>query len=799
MPTLTIDSLSVTVPEGTNVLEAAKRLGIVIPHFCYHEALGAVGACRLCAMKFLEGPVKGVQMSCMVEAKDGMVVSTLDEDARDLRSHVIEWLMMNHPHDCPVCDEGGECQLQDMTVAGGHGIRRFRGLKRTYPNQDLGPFIEHEMNRCIQCYRCVRTYQDYCGGTDFGVMGANQRIYFGRFREGRLESPFSGNIVDACPTGVFTDKTFRFRTRYWDLEQAPSVCPHCSLGCSVIPGGRYRELQRTVAGVNLQTNGHFICDRGRFGYGHANHPGRPRAPRIGGNEASWPEALVEVLSNLTRLAKEHGPDSVAFIGSTRASLEANFLLKHWAEGIGTGQVVFEVHPRRDLAARTAAALPGTQARSLEEIRRSDFLLLLGADPLSEGPMLALAVRQAVRKGARAAILDPRPVEIPCVTGHLPLSPEALPTVLEALESGDFSSFSRQERSFLEGVSASLKSAERPVLIGGADLLGPEGVRSLLAAAVAHSRPERPCGAMVLLAGPNSFGAARLAGVGPTCGGLMERIADGRVRALVCLETDPLRDYPDQSKAESALAGLEFLAVLDCVPSPTAERADVFLPTTVPAEGAGVFVNNEGRMLPFETVLAPGLPIRVTGNGDHPPRGFEKETPGALPRPAWAVLAALTGRPQSLAMVRRDIEKADPRFAGCADLAPGSEGRRVSGDGAPLPSLEFPIEPPAEGGLRLLPTETLFGSELLSSLSPPLDPVRPEPFVLLHVEDAQAAGIAEGDKVALLAAGGRATASARLSSGMARGVTILPRLRGTPLETFVPGGGPLPCRVEKEGG
>ena len=281
MPTLTIDNLSVTVPEGTNVLEAAKRLGIVIPHFCYHEALGAVGACRLCAMKFLEGPVKGVQMSCMVEAKDGMVVSTLDEEAQDLRKHVIEWLMMNHPHDCPVCDEGGECQLQDMTVAGGHGIRRFRGLKRTYHNQDLGPFIEHEMNRCIQCYRCVRTYQDYCGGSDFGVLGCNQRIYFGRFEDGRLESPFSGNIVDACPTGVFTDKTFRFRTRYWDLEQAPSVCPHCSLGCAIIPGGRYRELQRTVAGVNLQTNGHFICDRGRFGYGHANHPERPRVPRIG--------------------------------------------------------------------------------------------------------------------------------------------------------------------------------------------------------------------------------------------------------------------------------------------------------------------------------------------------------------------------------------------------------------------------------------------------------------------------------------------------------------------------------------
>ena len=176
MPTLTIDNLSITVPEGTNVLQAAERLGIVIPHFCYHEALGSVGACRLCAMKFLDGPVKGIQMACMVEAKDGMVVSTLDSEAQEQRAHVIEWLMMNHPHDCPVCDEGGECQLQDMTVAGGHSIRRYRGKKRTYRNQYLGPLIEQEMNRCIQCYRCVRTYQDYCGGTDFGVLGSRQRL-----------------------------------------------------------------------------------------------------------------------------------------------------------------------------------------------------------------------------------------------------------------------------------------------------------------------------------------------------------------------------------------------------------------------------------------------------------------------------------------------------------------------------------------------------------------------------------------------------------------------------------------------
>ena len=166
MPKLTIDNIKVEVPAGTNVLEAAKQAGIWIPHFCYHPALGSVGACRLCAMNFLEGPVKGIQMSCMMPAQDGMVISTSDPEALRLRQLVIEWLMINHPHDCPVCDEGGECLLQDYTIAGGHGIRRYKGKKHTFLNQYLGPHIEHEMNRCIECYRCVRFYQEFAGGDD---------------------------------------------------------------------------------------------------------------------------------------------------------------------------------------------------------------------------------------------------------------------------------------------------------------------------------------------------------------------------------------------------------------------------------------------------------------------------------------------------------------------------------------------------------------------------------------------------------------------------------------------------------
>ncbi|MGA7827899.1 MAG: 2Fe-2S iron-sulfur cluster-binding protein, partial [Geobacteraceae bacterium] len=194
MPKLIIDTIELEVPAGTLILEAARSVGIMIPHFCYHPALGNAGACRVCAVKMLDGPLKGIQMSCMTPVQDGMVVSTTDPDAVAMRRQVIEWLMINHPHDCPVCDEGGECLLQDYTIAGGHGIRRYQGKKRTHTNQYLGEHIQHEMNRCIQCYRCVRFYQDFAGGTDLGVMGRASMVYYGRFSEGTLESPFAGNL-----------------------------------------------------------------------------------------------------------------------------------------------------------------------------------------------------------------------------------------------------------------------------------------------------------------------------------------------------------------------------------------------------------------------------------------------------------------------------------------------------------------------------------------------------------------------------------------------------------------------------
>lgn len=324
-----IDNVLYEVKAGKNLLEACIALGFDIPHFCYHPAMGSVGACRLCAVKKYAGAddKKGrIVMSCMEEVVDRMIISVEDPEVKAFRASVLESLMINHPHDCPVCDEGGECHLQDMIVMTGHAYRRYSFKKQTFYNQDLGPFVNHEMNRCIQCYRCVRFYRNYAGGKDLNVYGSANHLYFGRQKDGVLENEFSGNLVEVCPTGVFTDKTLKNHyARKWDLTNAPSVCVHCSLGCNTILGSRYGSVRRVLSRYNSSVNGFFLCDRGRFGYEYVNNPGRVRKVQFRSDKVKNLEDSA-LQSCLPWLNKAITGKKIIGIGSPRASLEANHTL-----------------------------------------------------------------------------------------------------------------------------------------------------------------------------------------------------------------------------------------------------------------------------------------------------------------------------------------------------------------------------------------------------------------------------------------------------------------------------------------
>ncbi len=379
MATIYVDGKEYEVDGGDNLLHACLSLGLDIPYFCWHPALGSVGACRQCAVKqYRDANDKQgrLVMSCMTHSADGTYISISDPEAKAFREAVIEWLMTNHPHDCPVCEEGGHCHLQDMTVMTGHSTRRYRFTKRTHRNQELGTFIGHEMNRCIACYRCVRYYKDYAGGTDLGVFGTAANVYFGRETDGVLESEFAGNLVEVCPTGVFTDKTHSDRySRKWDMQFAPSVCQHCALGCNTSPGERYGELRRIENRYNGSVNHYFLCDRGRFGYGFVNRKDRPRRPlarRDGALVVAEPGQALAHAANLIKAAK-----GTVGIGSPRASLEANFALRALvgAQNFHDGHGAYEAR----LVRKAAQILRNGHVRipSLRVMEGADAVLVLG--------------------------------------------------------------------------------------------------------------------------------------------------------------------------------------------------------------------------------------------------------------------------------------------------------------------------------------------------------------------------------------------------------------------------------------
>jgi NADH-quinone oxidoreductase subunit G len=635
MATIHIDGKRYEVDGGDNLLHACLSLGLDVPYFCWHPALGSVGACRQCAVKQYanaEDTRGRLVMSCMTPAADNTFISIADAEARDFRRSVVEWLMINHPHDCPVCEEGGHCHLQDMTVMVGQNHRRYRFTKRTHRNQDLGRFVNHEMNRCIACYRCVRYYKDYAGGTDLGVFGAHDNIYFGRVTDGQLESEFSGNLVEVCPTGVFTDRTHSDRyNRKWDMQFAPSVCQQCAVGCNTSPGERYGELRRIENRYNGAVNHYFLCDRGRFGYGYVNRKDRPRQmlARAGTEfEAASPQGELDRLALTLRDATR-----LVGIGSPRASLEANFALRELVgeANFSTGLDAAEAA----LVARALAILQEGSARtpSLRELEEFDAILVLGEDLTQTAPRVALALRQAVRG---------RAVELAAERRVAPWQAEAIANIgqdqrhplfiaaLDATRLDDVAAGCHRASpagiaalgfavaraldatapagealdatagDFAQRVAAALATARKPLVVSGT------GARSQAvldaAANICHALAARGKPAAISLALPeaNSLGVAMLGGA--TVQQALAQVDAGSV--LVVLENDLYR-RAERATVDAALARARCVLVIDHQLSASAEHAHVVLPAATFAEGDGTLVSSEGRAQRFFQVYDPG--------------------------------------------------------------------------------------------------------------------------------------------------------------------------------------------------
>lgn len=640
---ISVDQKSYNVQQGNNLLHACLSEGLDIPYFCWHPALGSVGSCRQCAVKMYRGDddEKGkLVMSCMEACAEGTRISIDDPEAVEFREQVIEWLMVNHPHDCLVCDEGGECHLQDVTVQTGHDYRRYRYKKRTHRNQYLGPFINHEMNRCIACYRCVRFYRDYAGGDDLNVFGAHDDVYFGRQEEGVLENEFSGNLVEVCPTGVFTDKTLKEHyTRKWDLQTAPSICNHCSLGCNTIPGERYGELRRILNRYHEDINGYFLCDRGRFGYEFVNSGQRVREPLIRELSSGQlrPASGKVAVQHVGSAIKDGG--RVLGIGSPRASVEANFILRTLVGAdnffAGVSQSDF------DLVATVAAIMKRGPGRppSLKEVGSADAVFVLGEDPTDTAPMLALALRQSVRQqpiqkagearipewhdaAVRNLVQDERGPLFVATASATRLDDIAQETYRAApddiarlacavaheldAKAPAVTDLAEDAVVLAQRIATALRDAEQPVVVAGTGA-GSEAV--LQAAAdvtaalrVARAKKDQPehSGLSLIVPECNSLGL-HLLGCEPLQGAF-DQVEQGVCDTVIVVENDLYR-RAERARVDAFLGAVaENLIVVDHLLHETAQRARCVLPAATFAETDGTLVNNEGRAQIFYQVL-----------------------------------------------------------------------------------------------------------------------------------------------------------------------------------------------------
>ena len=684
MATIYIDDTPYEVAAGANLLQAVLSHQLDLPYFCWHPSMGSIGACRQCAVIQYadESDTRGrLQMACMSNASDGMRISIEAAQAKEFRSTVIEWLMENHPHDCPVCEEGGECHLQDMTVMTGHSMRRYRGSKRTWKNQDLGPFIGHEMNRCITCYRCVRFYDEYAGGSDLAAFGSRARMFFGRFEDGTLESEFAGNLVEVCPTGVFTDKPFAKQyTRKWDLQTAPSICPGCSVGCNTFPAERYGNLKRVTNRYHGQVNGYFLCDRGRFGSHFTYHERRIKHAAVRNEQGEYEfgdtDKALEVASALA--------NGAIGIGSPRASLENNFALREFvgAENFcaGLSDEESKVLARALEIYRTG----GFRIPTVQEVEQADAVLVLGEDISNTAARVALAVRQAARGKAfemakSAGIPDWQDAGVRKHAQH-EKSPifiaTAASTRIDDLAEATFSddpdgiaAVGFDIASILDGkgtkegvsdfatrVAEQLGSASRPLVVTGTSL-GSERILEAAHAIARNLNDDSSDSALLIVASEaNSFGSGLL-NSSLSLSDALERMRKGT--PAIVLENDLYR-RANQAHVDSALEHCSSI-VLDTLENSTAEKAAVVFPASVYAEQNGTVVNCETRAQRHYQVYEPENEIA----------------------PAWTWLTAIARRLGKNSAVWSDYNAllgacAEATFAELLDVAPGPSFR-LEGD------------------------------------------------------------------------------------------------------------------------
>ena len=647
MPTFFIDGKEVSFDEGETILQVAWREAISIPVFCYHPHLPVFAGCRMCLVEVETERGRAIVPSCATKAQENIKVFTNTKKIKEVRAGQLEFLLLNHPLECPVCDAGGECDLQDMVFLFGRTQSRFTFEKFKKRRVNAGPFLELYPNRCIVCFRCVSFYRDIAGGDDWGTLNRGEEVFVGPLRPGILENEFSGNMIEICPLGAITGRDYRFQSRPWEHKDFISISPHDSIGVNtrvyarvggdysrgpVESGGKrgdWHLILRVNVRVNPDVNGPWIDDRTRFAHGFVNSSDRLKVPLIreqgGLHPSSWDKAIGVAVENLVRIREKYGPDSIGVIAAGRGTNETAFLLSLFArEGLFTANIDSRPpvsYTSFDPVYRVTGS--SSSKAKINDIESSDFILLFGVDIKNRFPLLGINLIRAKKRGARIVnifhYLDR--ASLRWTTRHLFLTPNNYGVFVKLLldkylgkdlseeDTLDLPGFDQDEISRLID---NFERAKNPLLIFTDDL--PYNVQSVLSF---FGTLKEEASYLYLRSYPNGQGFVDMgvhpslrpgqresAKVGNSALGMLEGVIEGKVRGLVVMNLDPLTEFPLRTLVEDALKQKEFLLLLDSFETETAKYADIVLPIASPYEEEGTYTNTEGRVQFQERVVSP---------------------------------------------------------------------------------------------------------------------------------------------------------------------------------------------------
>ena len=775
-----IDGRACEARKGQMLIEVADANAIPIPRFCYHEKLSVAANCRMCLVEVERAPKP--LPACATPVMDGMKVFTRSKTARNAQKSVMEFLLINHPLDCPICDQGGECELQDVAMGYGRDVSRFNERKRAVEDKDLGPLIATDMTRCIHCTRCVRFGEEVGGMPELGATGRSEDMEIGTFITRSVDSELSGNVIDLCPVGALTSKPFRFRARAWEMAQHDGVAPHDSVGSNIHLHVRRGRVLRVVPRANESINEVWISDRDRFGYEGLYSEDRVLSPMVKRDgewyEVSWEEALEAAAEGLRKVVAEKGGDAIGALASASCTVEELYLFQKLVRGIGSGNLDHRVR-QRDFSDQDAAPSYPSMGMGVDELERLDAVLLVGSCTRKEHPIVNHRLRKASLAGASVMYLDVMTHDLNIApAARIVVAPSKLASRLAAVAMAAARLTGKEPKGLAAlaagvEVDADAERIARTLVDAGraAIFLGPQVICHGDAAAL---RGLAACladltGATLgtLDEGANPAGAW-LAGVVPHREALVapakragldtRAMIEAGLDAYVLMGLEPELDCADGARAREALNRARFVVTLSTFGSEAmSEYADVILPVAAFAETEGTFVNLSGTWQSFGAATPPY----------------------ADSRPAWRVLRVLGNlfkldgfEQETIDDVREELGESGPARAPAWTLPPS------------LPES-------VDGGIERIASVPIYAADPLVRRSKPLQATKDAEFAGVSLSPAtlERLGVEDGEPVEVRRGGGGVVLDVVADGRTSDGCALLPA--GIPATAALgPGDGPV---------